>query len=1458
MAPPDAAPDAVARSPDDTPVADEHSVSPRSSPPPDACEPAGAAAAASDGPAQELDQAAPAAGPPVRPPQQAFPSTHYSSDLPYHSPRPVRYHTAYLPTSNSASAEPTPSPGNDTTTSPNAPADCESGGAQDPHRASTATPERPSLRRDQLSTASTMSNATIRAYSAVDGLPTLANLPSPHRQYPKYPNQAYSALQTQIEYPRFPNPPLQAHQNPPPGPHILRTRSSHPSQYSSFSSSHVPSLHPAQHFAHETTAHEGGSRTAGNSPAGSPGLFDPNQSPIRPVLASTAESGYYSSPYLHFTHRQVPKETHVADVDVDPISGRKIINQYEIIDELGRGVHGKVKLGRSLETGQYVAIKIVERYSKRRRLGKNTSHEDKIRREIAILKKARHPNIVGLLEVIDDPSRKKVYIVLEHVEMGEVRWRTEGAKEIVLIEHRRYEREVRGIFDNESAALEDQRILLEAQRKREREERRRLRRAHRAQNDETDAQTWSFEYGGDTDDEDTNSDLLSRTSTATTEDPNGTGSKHRSRPATPTEFDADQTPHAPLNETTAELAASKQSSTSLPALGREPVPEEPRAASVTGLEGTMWGPYEEIPARGRNPSICGSLASNKPDLPGDLPVPEHFRYVPLMTLPDARKAFRDTVSGLEYLHYQGVIHRDIKPANLLQARDGHIKISDFGVSYLGRRSATASASVYGDDQSESDAQNVDEAIELAKTVGTPAFYAPELCQTDTDCDDDPLPVTGQIDVWALGVTLYCLVFGRVPFHDLNTFVVMRLIAEEEVYIPRFRLRAVDDRTASRPNSHNRLWGGMARDRRSHHELIYEEVDDELHDLLRRLLIKDPRRRIKLPEVRHHPWVLRDLEHPLLWLEQSDPSRVPDYKKIEVSREDVDDAVVQLNLLERVKSGMRKLGGALGIGTKPSSSMSASGRRGRTKNGEGGISAASSSSTISQDARRPSLRVDDISAALRASREGDHPLSHSVTASPELRERTQFFIGPHSRPGTPDIGNVEDVDESPRGHIRDKHHRLSFASRAESTMSTAGSIRTIRPSDFEYLNKRRGVSPTMPQGVPSTPLTLDTPGASNLSGIFGGVRRNLRPMRSKERGADGVKSHSRNPSIDRLVAGDDNAHGEPSIALSDAVAAGHVDQPAQLKESSAASSCVTSPGSPIAPSLTESDIHRSGEGTPSRQSSISSASSHRPMKREEDLLYSSPVFHEYLSDINFQRAREESRRKHILEERQSSSRPTSSAGYRPSSALGRGSCPPCPPSPDDETYFELQRHTIPQNDVTPKGFQQPLTSSSSEDQFYSGMSQSTSNPSIPSVVSANSSVMQDDLVPTDQKVHSVVLTTERANPVISVTDEHDHDHDGYDGDHAIESDDDEEEDSDDDSSDDDFVEMNVRKKPAPKRPSRSESISYAELSRGKVLAGFGASIRKSSRSGSNGTVKKVRSHSDSDGEALRHDAAELSS
>ena len=45
------------------------------------------------------------------------------------------------------------------------------------------------------------------------------------------------------------------------------------------------------------------------------------------------------------------------------MTGRKIINQYEVIEEIGRGQHGKVKLARDLKTGDHVAIKIIPRLS---------------------------------------------------------------------------------------------------------------------------------------------------------------------------------------------------------------------------------------------------------------------------------------------------------------------------------------------------------------------------------------------------------------------------------------------------------------------------------------------------------------------------------------------------------------------------------------------------------------------------------------------------------------------------------------------------------------------------------------------------------------------------------------------------------------------------------------------------------------------------------------------------------------------------------------------------------------------------------------------------------------------------------------------------------------------------------------------------------------------------------------
>ncbi|KAK9381764.1 kinase-like domain-containing protein [Kockiozyma suomiensis] len=176
---------------------------------------------------------------------------------------------------------------------------------------------------------------------------------------------------------------------------------------------------------------------------------------------------------------------------------------------------------------------------------------------------------------------------------------------------------------------------------------------------------------------------------------------------------------------------------------------------------------------------------------------------PAMTVDYARSIFRDVVLGLEYLHFKGIIHRDIKPANLLMTGDGHVKIGDFGVSYISGLSGE------------------DDELELAKTAGTPAFFAPELCCTDLD---QPRPqITNKIDIWALGVTLFCLLYGKCPFTADNEFELFNVIAKESVVLP--------DSPA---------------------------LPDSAKNLIFNLLEKNPDKRMSIPEIKKNPWVIEGM------------------------------------------------------------------------------------------------------------------------------------------------------------------------------------------------------------------------------------------------------------------------------------------------------------------------------------------------------------------------------------------------------------------------------------------------------------------------------------------------------------------------------------------------------------------------------------------------------------------------
>lgn len=105
-------------------------------------------------------------------------------------------------------------------------------------------------------------------------------------EYPAYPNQSFATLHAQ-QYPS-------SYQ-----PHPLRTRSSHPSQSSSYSSGASRSR--------DFPSIPSGAKTAGNTPAQSPGLFTPTMSRNRPS-GNESEDSHYNTPLLHPSHLQAPKE----------------------------------------------------------------------------------------------------------------------------------------------------------------------------------------------------------------------------------------------------------------------------------------------------------------------------------------------------------------------------------------------------------------------------------------------------------------------------------------------------------------------------------------------------------------------------------------------------------------------------------------------------------------------------------------------------------------------------------------------------------------------------------------------------------------------------------------------------------------------------------------------------------------------------------------------------------------------------------------------------------------------------------------------------------------------------------------------------------------------------------------------------------------------------------------------
>lgn len=163
----------------------------------------------------------------------------------------------------------------------------------------------------------------------------------------------------------------------------------------------------------------------------------------------------------------------------------------------------------------------------------------------------------------------------------------------------------------------------------------------------------------------------------------------------------------------------------------------------------------------------------------------------------AKKLFAQLVSGVDYMHSKGLIHRDLKLENLLLDKHKNVIISDFGF-------------VNSYNKSKND---------LMKTsCGSPCYAAPELVLSQS-------PYEGRkVDIWSLGVILYAMLAGYLPFDD---------DPENEDGADIIRLYHYICKTP----------------------LTFPEYVSPLaRDLLRKIIVPDPRKRSNIDEIRNHPWL----------------------------------------------------------------------------------------------------------------------------------------------------------------------------------------------------------------------------------------------------------------------------------------------------------------------------------------------------------------------------------------------------------------------------------------------------------------------------------------------------------------------------------------------------------------------------------------------------------------------------
>eukprot|EP01087_Luapelamoeba_hula_P018921 TRINITY_DN6184_c0_g1_i1.p1 TRINITY_DN6184_c0_g1~~TRINITY_DN6184_c0_g1_i1.p1 ORF type:complete len:509 (-),score=63.66 TRINITY_DN6184_c0_g1_i1:201-1727(-) len=162
---------------------------------------------------------------------------------------------------------------------------------------------------------------------------------------------------------------------------------------------------------------------------------------------------------------------------------------------------------------------------------------------------------------------------------------------------------------------------------------------------------------------------------------------------------------------------------------------------------------------------------------------------------EARGMWRQLISAVDYMHRRNIAHRDLKLENVMLDKDKNLVLIDLGLGSF-----------------------MTPGKSMKTFCGSVAYAAPEMFMSQM--------YSGQaVDIWSLGVTLYCMVMGYLPFEDPQRVI-------EADYIP---LNESIDETGT-----------------------FMRVSTEFVDLIDRIFQRDPQHRITMDEIMSHPWTNKGL------------------------------------------------------------------------------------------------------------------------------------------------------------------------------------------------------------------------------------------------------------------------------------------------------------------------------------------------------------------------------------------------------------------------------------------------------------------------------------------------------------------------------------------------------------------------------------------------------------------------